>query len=649
LNSLLSGQLGDRAGQRLATHLDTCETCQQRLTQLAAEPVWWLDASHCLEPATPGIDPCVDDLGDDGLDEFDAPYPNTEQDLLDCGLLTKSDNPAMIGALGRYDVKRVVGAGGTGIVLQAIDTELNRTVAIKVLAPILAAHGPARKRFARESKAVAAVAHENVVAVHHVEGGGRVPYLVMQYIDGDSLQDLVIREGPLDVNTTLRITAQLGAALAAAHDQGLVHRDVKPANILVSPVGERVWMTDFGLARAVDDASLTRTGFIAGTPHYMSPEQARGATVRSSSDLFGLGGVVYFMLTGRPPFRAERTLAILNRICTEPHRPVREVNSAVPPSVAKLVDRLLAKSADDRFADAQAVRTECLRLLANQTSPDGELLVMLDDESSVETPTRRPRTGRRVARWAVTIAFLAVCIALIVGQTGILERAARENVAMSNRSDGEQKEAAAEPSQPFIDLIFEKESKTGVTRISETAIGNVDRAQFVEPWVPSPPVTDRGTTSNPYGAPSTVAVDRNDPGPPNFYGQPFESNPVAGADNVESNDTGFAFPQPRDTTPSTENSSLPPIPQGPSIPSHDESAFRPVPVEGVFDESAAWQFDFDELEQALTVFETKVATADDQQTASDLVADHFDSTIRWMEATAFDLEHESPILLERVY
>ena len=151
-------------------------------------------------------------------------------------------------------------------------------MAVKVLSPTLAANGSARRRFSREGQAAASVVHDNVVAIHHVESDGPIPFLVMQFVEGSSLQELVIRSGPIDVKSILRIVAQLASALSAAHSQGLVHRDVKPANILVEATGQRVWITDFGLARAVDDASLTRTGFIAGTPHYMSPEQARART-----------------------------------------------------------------------------------------------------------------------------------------------------------------------------------------------------------------------------------------------------------------------------------------------------------------------------------------------------------------------------------
>ncbi len=306
LAQLLRDELDDEDTEKLSNHLDQCEVCQQRITNLAAEPNWWINASRWLENSSEGIDPCVDDFI--STDAEEESMPSNARYLLDSGLLKPSDQEGMIGMLDRYQIRRIIGAGGTGIVLQGKDDELNRVVAIKVLSPLLAAHGPARRRFAREGQAVAAVVHENVVAIHHVEASGPIPFLVMQYIDGDSLQDYVTRNGPLDTPTALRITAQVSAALAAAHEQGLVHRDVKPANILVSTSGQRVWITDFGLARAVDDASLTRTGFIAGTPHYMSPEQARGETVQTRSDLFGLGSVLYFMLTGRPPFRANEPL-----------------------------------------------------------------------------------------------------------------------------------------------------------------------------------------------------------------------------------------------------------------------------------------------------------------------------------------------------
>src|SRR5205814_9742171 len=175
---------------------------------------------------------------------------------------------------------------------------------IKVMAPQLAASATARRRFTREARAAAAVTHDHVVTIHAVEDAGPLPHIVMQFVAGTSLQDRLDRTGPLPLAEVLRIGMQTASGLAAAHAQGLVHRDVKPANILLENGVERVKLTDFGLARAADDASLTHSGQVAGTPAYMSPEQAEGKPVDARSDLFSLGSVLYAMLAGRPAFRA---------------------------------------------------------------------------------------------------------------------------------------------------------------------------------------------------------------------------------------------------------------------------------------------------------------------------------------------------------
>ena len=249
----------------------------------------------------------------------------------------------------------VLGRGGFGVVLKAFDPALGRFVAIKVLASQLAASAAARSRFAREAKAAAAVVHENVVAIHAVDSWNGLPYLVMPCIAGRSLQERVDRDGPLAVKEVLRVGMQAALGLAAAHDQGLVHRDIKPSNILLENGVERVKLSDFGLARAVDDASQTQSGVVAGTPQYMSPEQARGEAVDHRSDLFSLGGVLYFMCTGHPPFRADSTPAVLRRVCDDRPRPLREVNPDVPDWLAEVVDRLLAKERGGRFSSAAEV------------------------------------------------------------------------------------------------------------------------------------------------------------------------------------------------------------------------------------------------------------------------------------------------------
>jgi hypothetical protein len=275
----------------------------------------------------------------------------------------------MLGRLGRYEIEQVIGSGGMGVVLKGFDTELNRPVAIKVLAPHLAHSGAARRRFAREARAAAAVAHEHVVAIHNVESEHEVPFLVMQYVPGRSLQDRVQQEGPLAAAELLRIGVQAAAGLAAAHAQGVIHRDVKPANILLENGVERALLTDFGLARVADDASLTHSGIVAGTPHYMSPEQARGEPADARSDLFSLGAVLYFMATGHPPFRAEQAMAVLHRICHDRHRPVWEIDANIPDELSAVIDRLLEKKPSRRFAAANEVQKALACVLSRIQEP----------------------------------------------------------------------------------------------------------------------------------------------------------------------------------------------------------------------------------------------------------------------------------------
>lgn len=279
--------------------------------------------------------------------------------------LEAPSHPELLGRIGRYEVERVLGTGGMGVVLRAYDTDLHRIVAIKVLASHLANNSSARRRFAREAQAAAAVVHPNVVPIYNVESDAKTPYIVMHYVAGQSLQRRVDISGPLPIVDALRIAQQTAAGLSAAHAQGLVHRDVKPANILLEEQIDRVLLSDFGLARAVDDASLTKTGIVAGTPHYMSPEQALGESVDHRSDVFSLGSVLYFMLSGHPPFRASSAMAVLHRICQFPHRSLVEVNRDVPIEVSRLVDRLLSKKQSERIATAAEAEKELASLLTN--------------------------------------------------------------------------------------------------------------------------------------------------------------------------------------------------------------------------------------------------------------------------------------------
>lgn len=258
-----------------------------------------------------------------------------------------------IGRLGHYEIDKLLGQGGFGIVLAARDTKLHRPVAIKVMSPGLAATSPPRKRFLREARAAASIRHPNVVSVHSVEEEP-IPYIVMELIDGGTLQDRIDQAGPIEVSDLMQYGRQLLAGLAAAHSVGVVHRDIKPSNILIEGAqGQLLKLTDFGLARTVDDAKLTQTGFTTGTPMYMSPEQASGKSVDARSDLFSVASVLYAMATGRAPFRAPSTLAVLKRVAEETPRPIAEIVPEVPAWIQSMIRRLHSKLPEERFESAQ--------------------------------------------------------------------------------------------------------------------------------------------------------------------------------------------------------------------------------------------------------------------------------------------------------
>jgi serine/threonine protein kinase len=217
------------------------------------------------------------------------------------------------GRLGHYRLLELVGRGGFGLVFAAEDEKLQRVVAIKVLMPLLATAADARQRFLREARLAASVTHDHIVAIHAVEEFNGLPAIVMPFIVGVSLHERLLRGGPLAAEEIEQIGAQTAAGLAAAHERGLIHRDIKPANILLESATGRVKITDFGLARAVDDVAGSQHGLILGTPGFMAPEQARGDQVDHRADLFSLGCVLYALCVGRAPSRCLSHARLLRR------------------------------------------------------------------------------------------------------------------------------------------------------------------------------------------------------------------------------------------------------------------------------------------------------------------------------------------------
>lgn len=285
--------------------------------------------------------------------------------------LQPSELPASLGRFSHFEILDVLGCGGFGTVLKARDTTLQRLVAIKVPGSEQAISHQGRQRFLREARAAAAVRHENVVVLFAVEEHP-IPYLVMELVAGPTLEQEIRRATVFTVSEILRYGIQIADGLSAAHAQGLIHRDIKPSNILIEEPTGRIRITDFGLARAVDDTSLTQANLIAGTPQYMSPEQAEGKLIDKRSDLFSLGSVLYTLCTGQAPFQADSTLAVLRHVCDREPVPIRQLNARLPPFLDSLIQRLHAKQPADRFQSADEV-SDLLKQALDELESQGEI------------------------------------------------------------------------------------------------------------------------------------------------------------------------------------------------------------------------------------------------------------------------------------
>ncbi|MCA9066497.1 MAG: protein kinase [Planctomycetaceae bacterium] len=462
------------------THLELCPECRQRMAEESGEGQWLTEFCDAVQTASleelcdtrdgeiPGgsvVQIVLDSSAGDGH-QVDA-----SRVILD--FLESAPHPELLGRLGRYDIERLVGSGGFGVVLKAFDTDLHRVVALKVLAPHLMTSGAARKRFAREAQAAAAIQHENVIPIFDVVADDRVSYLVMQFIAGNSLQERVDRQGPLSVEETLRIAAQIAAGLAAAHVQGVVHRDVKPANVMLESSLERVLLSDFGLAQTTDDAALTRSGIIAGTPHYMSPEQSMGETVDARTDLFSLGSVMYFMLAGHPPFRARQVMAVLNQICHRQPKSLEQIRSDVPFDVLDLIERLLNKNPQERYANAQRLHEDLLQLLSDLR------------QGKLRRPSARSTRRRKVTLTVTAVVSVLACL-LWFGYAVFFEPSLPVTVPVGATPRPEQPEDVATATDPIPLLPSSFWTRDGdpwyseVNQINET-LSTLEQRFAVEP------------------------------------------------------------------------------------------------------------------------------------------------------------------------
>lgn len=250
---------------------------------------------------------------------------------------------------GRYSIERELGRGGMGIVLLARDVALDRLVAIKLLPPALATNPELRDRFLREARTAAGLSHPNIVPIHDVEEQGDLVFFVMAYVDGETLRERVERAGPLTPRYAMKLLQEVAWALAYAHQRGVVHRDIKPDNIMIEQATDRGMVADFGIAKVARDGERESTGEVIGTARYMSPEQACGEDVDARSDLYSLGGTFFYALTGRAPFTGSNLPALLAQQVSRPAPVVQTIRPEVPDRLASIIDKCLRKAPDDRI------------------------------------------------------------------------------------------------------------------------------------------------------------------------------------------------------------------------------------------------------------------------------------------------------------
>ena len=412
-------------GVDVVEHVGNCVGCQDRLETVAtggakhlSSTVRGIDRSQ--PPSKSAFWPALNAVEAAVTREFHNADtdPDDSDDAIDLSFLRPSPVPGRIGRLGEFEIVRAIGKGGMGVVLHAFDPSLQRDVAIKVLDPHLATNATARQRFCREARSAAAVTHDNVVTVHQVdeEPNSGLPFLVMQLVNGESLEARLRRVGKLDVPAAVRLGIQAAAGLAAAHAGGLIHRDVKPGNILLESGTDKTLLTDFGLARATEDLKLTKTGMVAGTPLYMAPEQANGLDPDPRADLFSLGSVLYEAIAGRPAFDARTPLAVLRRIADDSHVPLRKVNPDVPAWLDEVIEGLLRKNPDDRIPTARAV----VEMLANHATCAIPKLVGASGDhcTVVKSASQAIAASPPLRRFAATLLFGTLGIGALGGGVG---------------------------------------------------------------------------------------------------------------------------------------------------------------------------------------------------------------------------------------
>lgn len=401
------------------------------------------------------------------------------------------------GARPRYDLVRLIATGGMGQVWQAEDTLLEREVAVKVLKAEYAGDDVFRRRFEAEARMAAGLQHPHVAAVldygerEDPDGGPPRPMLVMELVEGHALSQL-IGGGDLSPEVVADLVAQAALGLHAAHERGIVHRDVKPGNVLVTPDG-RVKVTDFGIARAADSASLTMTGHLVGTPHYLSPEQAEGVPASPRSDVYALGVVLYECLTGAKPFAGDSPVVVAMKHVSQPLPPLPD---HLPERLRAVVDRACAKDPETRFADGAEMAAALRGEVAVWPEPGATTVLPVVEPATEPTtgPTARPTDPAPTTRHSgrsrrTTVVWLVAAVAvlgLLVPLAWVARGALGSDPVVDSPPVGLQVErrtpAGADPTGTVGDVATEVATEvTGSDRGPGPVGAGGDRPRAVEP------------------------------------------------------------------------------------------------------------------------------------------------------------------------
>ncbi len=421
LVDLLEGNLVDPKLSSFAEHLEHCTDCQKRASRVPNGGVFAKSLQGCNFPferiANQAPRPLVDwikriPMLDSVAGISRASDRGDAQAVLDSVRFSADPTPGGLGKLGHYRILKMLGSGGMGSVFLAEDTRLHRHVAVKVMLPKIAADPTSRQRFLREARAAASLRSEHIVTVYQVDEENETPYLAMELLEGNSLEEVILTQPQLSVELIIQVAIGVAKGLAYAHEKGLIHRDIKPANIWIDGEQDglpKVKILDFGLARLqVDDTHLTHVTAIVGTPAFMAPEQARGdKSADARADLFSLGCVLYYLCTGEVPFKAESTLGTLMALAVSTPKSPHERNAAIPVKLSRLTMQLLEKDPAQRPQTAHDVLAILQQLRREWETGVAEIVLPTSQEQNV---LANERTSRRNP-----LSFVATAVVAAVG------------------------------------------------------------------------------------------------------------------------------------------------------------------------------------------------------------------------------------------